>query len=102
MPKENIRLKANGRSGSRVRLATAGERQTAQEHRVMPVRSREAELRGLGKKTNAKHGEDHRAQQTAYQRATDAEAFGANAGGDRPQYAAERPRSRQSGRAIVR
>ena len=62
---ENIRLKANGRSGSRVRLATAGERQTAQKHRVIPVRSRESELRGLGKKTNTQHGENHRAQQTA-------------------------------------
>ena len=38
MPKENMRLKASGRSGSRVRLATAGERQTAQKHRVIPVR----------------------------------------------------------------
>ena len=50
---------------------------------------REPELCGLGKKPDAKQGKDHRAQQTAHQRAADAEAFGANAGRDRPQYAAE-------------
>ncbi len=38
---------------------------------------------------DAKQGEDHGAQQTGYQRWTNAEAFRADAGGDGPQYAAE-------------
>ena len=45
-----MRLNANGRSRSRVRLAMAGERQTAQEQRVMPVRSARANCAGWARK----------------------------------------------------
>ena len=50
MPEENIKLKANGRCASVVRLATVGERQTSQEQRVMPVRIASANCAGWATK----------------------------------------------------
>ena len=89
MPEENIRLNASGRC---VFLSKAGDGRR-ETHRPGTKghagEERECELRRLGKHTNTKHGEDHGAQQAAYERETQAEALGAKADGDRPQYAAQ-------------
>jgi hypothetical protein len=50
MPEENMRLKAKGRSASVVSPATAGDRQTAHEQRVMPVRMASPNCAGCAEK----------------------------------------------------